>query len=119
MTRIFKEIDLREVRKSPASHAAVFMESYFISSRKLFLSFNLMSRMTIDVPSTHSVVHLLPISTLHGVNLRKKLWKCKEDNLVGGVLFYKSKVLVSCTQTCHDPVGHTSIQILSPVPIAP
>ena len=94
----------------------------FLWNRTSFLpanSFNLMSRMTIDVPSTLSVVHLLPISTLHGVNLRKKLWKCKEDNLVGGVLFYKSKDLVSCTQTCHDPVGHTSIQILSPVPIAP
>ena len=29
--------------------------------------------------------------------------------------FYKFKVLVSCTRTCHDPVGHTGIQMLSPV----
>ena len=33
--------------------------------------------------------------------------------------FYKFKVFVSCTRTCHDPVGHTGIQIISPVPIAP
>ena len=49
----------------------------------------------------------------HGVRLPKKLWKCskrwlKRDNPLGGVLFYKSKFLVSCTLTCHDPVGHTS-----------
>ena len=34
----------------------------------------------------------------HGVRLPKKLWKCskrwlKEDNLLGGILFYKSKLL--------------------------
>ena len=27
---------------------------------------------------------------------------------MGGVLFNKSKSLVSCTRTCQDPVGHTS-----------
>ena len=80
--------------------------------------------MTIDVENIHSLVHLLHISTLHGVKLRKKPWKCsqrrlKGDNPVGGLLFYKSKVLVSCTQKCHDPVGHTGIQMLSPIPIAP
>ena len=80
--------------------------------------------MTIDVENVHSLVHLLHISTLHGVKLRKKPWKCsqrrlKGDNPVGGLLFYKSKVLVSCTRKCHDPVGHTGIQMLSPIPIAP
>ena len=80
--------------------------------------------MTIDVENIHSLVHLLHISTLHGVKLRKKPWKCsqrrlKGDNPVGGLLFYKSKVLVSCTRKCHDPVGHTGIQMLSPIPIAP
>ena len=49
----------------------------------------------------------------HGVRLLKKLWKCSkrwlnEDNPLGGVLFYKSKFMVSCTWTCYDPVGHTS-----------
>ena len=48
----------------------------------------------------------------HGVRLPKKLCKCskrwlKGDNPLGGVLFYKSKFLVSSTWTCHDPVGHT------------
>ena len=80
--------------------------------------------MTIDVENIHSLVHLLHISTLHGVKLRKKPWKCsqrrlKGDNPVGSLLFYKYKVLVSCTRKCHDPVGHTGIQMLSPVPIAP
>ena len=80
--------------------------------------------MTIDVENIHSLVHLLHISTLHGVKLRKKPWKCsqrrlKGDNPVGGLLFYKSKALVSCTRKCHDPVGHTGIQMLSPIPIAP
>ena len=80
--------------------------------------------MTIDVENIHSLVHLLHISTLHGVKLRKKPWKSsqrrfKGDNPVGGLLFYKYKVLVSCTRKCHDPVGHTGIQMLSPVPIAP
>ena len=27
---------------------------------------------------------------------------------MGGVLFYKSKFLASCTRTCQDPVGQTS-----------
>ena len=49
----------------------------------------------------------------HGVRLPKKLCKCskrwlKEDSPLSGVLFFKSKFLVSCTWTCHDPVGHTS-----------
>ena len=49
----------------------------------------------------------------HGVRLPKKLCKCskrwlKGDNPLGGVLFYKSNFLVSCTWTCHDPVGHIS-----------
>ena len=70
------------------------------------------------------VVHLLQGSTLHGIKLHKKLWKCSQrrlegDNLEGGVLFNKFKVLVSCTQMCHDPVSHTGNQMLSPVPIAP
>ena len=70
------------------------------------------------------VVHLLQGSTLHGIKLHKKLWKCSQrrlegDNLEGGVLFNKFKVLVSCTQMCHDPVSYTRNQMLSPVPIAP
>ena len=48
--------------------------------------------MTIEVESAHLVVHLSQRSTLYGVNLRKKLWKCsqrslKEENPLGGVLF--------------------------------
>ncbi|RMX44085.1 hypothetical protein pdam_00002509 [Pocillopora damicornis] len=30
-----------------------------------------------------------------------------EDNPLGGVIFYKSKFLVSCARTCQDPVDHT------------
>ena len=49
-----------------------------------------------------SVEMLNGIENPHGVRLRKKLWKCrkrwlKHDNPLGGVLFYKSKFLVSCT----------------------
>ena len=111
-----------KVLKSLASHAAVFMRSCSTSFRKRV--YNLVSPTTIKVESAYSVVHLLQRSTLHGVNLRKKLWKCsqrslKEDNPVGGVLFYKFKVFVSCTRTCHDPVGHTGIQMISTVLIAP
>ena len=111
-----------KVLKSLASHAAVFMRSCFTSLRKRV--YNLVSPTTIEVENAHSVVHLLQRSTLIGVNLRKKLWKCsqrspKEGNLIKGVLFYKFKVLVSCTRTCHDPVGHTGIQMISPVLIAP
>lgn len=98
------------------------MRSCFTSFHKRV--YNLVSPTTIEVESAHSVVHLLQRSTLIGVNLHKKLGKCsqrslKEDNPVGGVLFYKFKVFVSCTRTCHDPVGHTGIQMISPVPIAP
>ena len=112
-----------KVLKSLASHAAVFMRSCLTSSRKRV--YNLVSRMIIEVESAHLVVHLLQRSTLHGINLRKKLWKCsqrsfREDNSVKGVLFYKFKVLVCCTRTVpHNPVGHTGIRMLSPVPIAP
>ena len=49
-----------------------------------------------------SVEMLHGIENPHGVRLRKKLWKCrkrwlKQDNPLGGVLFYQSKFLVSCT----------------------
>ena len=49
-----------------------------------------------------SVEMLNGIENPHGVRLRKKLWKCrkrwfKQDNPLGGVLFYKSKFLVSYT----------------------
>ena len=52
-------------------------------------------------------------STLHNVELCEKLWKrcqgrLEEDNPLGGVLFYKSEVLVCCTRTSCDPVSHTS-----------
>ena len=45
------------------------------------------------------------------MRLPKKLWKCsqrglKEDNTLGGVPFYESKLLVSYIRTCHDPIGH-------------
>ncbi|CAH3157482.1 unnamed protein product, partial [Pocillopora meandrina] len=36
--------------------------------------------------------------------------RLKGDNPVGGLLFYKSKALVSCTRKCHDPVGHTAVR---------
>ena len=54
--------------------------------------------MTIEVERAHLVVHLLQRSTLHGVNLRKKLWKysqrsLKEDNPVKDVLFLQIKSL--------------------------
>ena len=54
--------------------------------------------MTIEVERAHLVVHLLQSSTLHGVNLRKKLWKysqrsLKEDNPVKDVLFLQIKSL--------------------------
>ena len=54
--------------------------------------------MTIEVERAHLVVHLLQRSTLHGVNLRKKLWKCsqrslKEDNPVKDVLFLQIQSL--------------------------
>ena len=54
--------------------------------------------MTIEVERAHLVVHLIQRSTLHGVNLRKKLWKCsqrslKEDNPLGGVLFLQIQSL--------------------------
>ena len=67
------------------------MRSCFTSFHKRV--YNLVSLTTIEVESAHSVVHLLQRSTLIGVNLRKKLWKwsqrsLKEDNPVGGVLFY-------------------------------
>ena len=60
-----------------------------------------------------SVEILNGLENPHGVRLPEKLWKCskrwlKEDNPLGGVLFYKSNFLVSRTWTCHDPVGHTS-----------
>ena len=82
--------------KSIASHAAVFMRSCFISFHKRV--YNLVSRMTIEVERAHLVVHLIQRSTLHGVNLRKKLWKCsqrslKEDNPLGGVLFLQIQSL--------------------------
>ena len=53
------------------------------------------------------------LENLHGFRLPKKLWKCskrwlKEDNPLGGVLFYKCKFLVSYTWTCNDPAGHNS-----------
>ena len=54
--------------------------------------------MTIEVERAHLVVHLIQRSTLHGVNLRKKLWKCsqrslKEDNPVEDVLFLQIQSL--------------------------
>ena len=85
-----------KVLKSIASHAAVFMSSCFTSFHKRV--YNLVSRMTIEVERAHLVVHLLQRSSLHGVNLRKKLWKCsqrslKEDNPVKDVLFLQIQSL--------------------------
>ena len=96
-----KKLIYMKVQKSLASHTAISMRS----------------------SDNYSVVHLLQRSTFHGVKLCKKFWKCSQrrlegENLEGGVLFYKSKVLVSCTQMCHDPVGHTGNHMLSPIPIA-
>ena len=54
--------------------------------------------MTIEVERAHLVVHLIQRSSLHGVNLRKKLWKCsqrslKEDNPVKDVLILQIQSL--------------------------
>ena len=104
LTRIYEKADLRESPKKP-SHATTLWDRVSIPSTNVF---NLVSRMTIHVENIHSLLHLLQRSTLHGVKLHKKLWRCsqrrlKGDKLVGGLLFYKSKVLVSCTRTYHDP----------------
>ena len=61
--------------------------------------------MTIEVERAHLVVHLSQRSTLHGVNLRKKLWKCsqrslKEDNPLGGVLFLQIQSLCILPWSC-------------------
>ena len=62
------------------------------------------------------------LENLHGFRLPKKLWKCskrwlKEDNPLGGVLFYKSKFLVSYTWSCNDPAGHNRIHPLPPLQV--
>ena len=105
LTRIYEKTDLRESPKKPSGHATTLWDRVSIPSTNVF---NLVSRMTIHVENIHSLLHLLQRSTLHGVKLHKKLWRCsqrrlKGDNPVGGLLFYKSKVLVSCTRTYHDP----------------
>ena len=77
LTRIYKETDLRESPKKP-SHATASWDLVSIPPTNVF---NLMSRMTIHVENIHSLVHLLQRSTLHGVKLRKKLWKCSQRRL--------------------------------------
>ena len=116
LTRIYEETDLRESPKKP-SHATASWDRVSIPPTNVF---NLMSRMTIHVENIHSLVHLLQRSTLHGVKLRKKLWKCSQRRLKPsgwpiilqiqslGVLY--PNVPRSCL---------TGIQMLSPVPIAP
>ena len=75
-------------------------------------SLNLLSFMTLDVENIHSVVHHKdPLCTVlnYARNFGKRSQgRRKEGNPSGGVLFYKSEVLVSCTRTCYDPVSHTS-----------
>ena len=87
----------------------------------------MLSWTTLDFNNIHSIVHPKD-KPFHGVRLPKKLWKCsqrglKEDNPLGGVPFYESKLLVSYTRTCHDPIGHirhtSTRQPLPPVPVAP
>ena len=105
LTRIYEETDLHESSEKPSGHASTLWDRVSIPPTNVF---NLMSRMTRHVENIHSLLHLLRRSTLYCVKLRKKLWKCsqrrlKGDNPVGDLLFYKSKVLVSCTRTYHDP----------------
>ena len=116
LTRIYEETDLRENLKKP-SHATASWDRVSIPPTNVF---NLMSRMTIHVENIHSLVHLLQRSTLHGVKLRKKLWKCSQRRLKPSgwpiILQIQSLSILypNVPRSCL-----TGIQMLSPVPIAP
>ena len=116
LTRIYEETDLRENPKKP-SHATASWDRVSIPPTNVF---NLMSRMTIHVENIHSLVHLLQRSTLHGVKLRKKLWKCSQRRLKPSgwpiILQIQSLSILypNVPRSCL-----TGIQMLSPVPIAP
>ena len=82
---------------------------------------------TLDVKNIHLVVHhkdkLFKVWDYprNFGNAAKEGWKRKTHWAV--YFFYKFKFLVSCTRTCHDPIGHTrhksNSQSLPPVPMAP
>ena len=116
LTRIYGETDLRESPKKP-SRATASWDCVSIPPTNVF---NLMSRMTIHVENIHSLVHLLQRSTLHGVKLRKKLWKCSQRRLKPSgwpiILQIQSLGILYpiVPRSCL-----TGIQMLSPVPIAP
>ena len=116
LTRIYEETDLRESPKKP-SHATASWDRVSVPPTNVF---NLMSRMTIHVENIHSLVHLLQRSTLHGVKLRKKLWKCSQKRLKPSgwpiILQIQSLGILypNVPRSCL-----TGIQMLSPVPIAP
>lgn len=75
-------------------------------------SLNLLGCMALAVGNIHSVTHhkdhlFTVVDYVRNFgNAAKK--RFKGGNPLGGVLFYKSKCLVSCTRMCHDPVSHTS-----------
>ena len=77
LTRIYEETDLLESPEKP-SHATALWDRVLIPPTNVF---NLVSRMTIHVENILSLVHLSQRSTLHGVKLRKKLWKCSQRRL--------------------------------------
>ena len=116
LTRIYEETYLRESPKKP-SHATASWDRVSVPPTNVF---NLMSRMTIHVENIHSLVHLLQRSTLHGVKLRKKLWKCSQKRLKPSgwpiILQIQSLGILypNVPRSCL-----TGIQMLSPVPIAP
>ena len=116
LMRIYEETDLRESPKKP-SHATASWDRVSIPPTNVF---NLMSRMTIHVGNIHSLVHLLQRSTLYGVKLRKKLWKCSQRRLkpCGWPIILQIQSLgilyPNVPRSCL-----TGIQMLSPVPIAP
>ena len=111
MKFFYEETDLRE------SHATASWDRVSIPPTNVF---NLMSRMTIHLENIHSLVHLLPRSTLHGAKLRTKLWKCSQRRLKPSgwpiILQIQSLGILypNVPRSCL-----TGIQMLSPVPIAP
>ena len=68
--------------------------------------------MTLDVENIHSVVHHEdPLCTM--LNYVRNFGNAAKEGLkrttpLGGVLFYKSEVLVCCIRTSCDPVSHIS-----------
>ena len=101
LTRIYEETDLRENPKKP-SHATASWDRVSIPPTNVF---NLMSRMTIHVENITRlyIYYKDPLCTV--LNYARNFGNAAKEGLnpVGGLLSYKSKVLVSCTRTYHDP----------------